>query len=381
MFKVKELPFRTVEWLCANREDIDERPVYQRRGKIWPLKDKAFLIDSILNDYDIPKIYLADFTSLRSPLNKRKKRYAIIDGKQRLEAVTEFFDGKLALNKDFQFAADPSLYLGRKTYKNLIREHPDLAQKFRDYKLVIMGVITDEAGKINDLFIRLNRSKPLVGSEVRNAMLGIIPPLIRTLAKHKFFKTRIAFETGRLQDLNAAAKILLLEFRGQFVDTKKAQLDGFVEEFIDEGLRAEPFIDKGNTMLAQSRNFNIAVQTCRKVLNNMVYVFKERDPLFRSQGPLTIYYWFVKEHSAQKKFIRPFLVDFEAKRQENRKRASIQPPPNNLDSELLNFDFLNRSPNDQASCVRRYSILESRFEQYVKQKPMITEQLALIQRP
>ena len=109
MFKVIELPNRSVLWLCTHRDEIDEKPVYQRRGKVWPDKDKAFLIDSILNDYDIPKIYLADFTSVRSPLNKRKKRYAVIDGKQRLEAITEFFDGKLALDKSFQYAADPSL--------------------------------------------------------------------------------------------------------------------------------------------------------------------------------------------------------------------------------------------------------------------------------
>jgi hypothetical protein len=376
MFKVKELPSSTIEWLCLNRAHIDEKPSYQRRGKVWAVKDKAFLIDSILNDYDIPKIYLADFTSVRSSLNKRKRRYAVIDGKQRLEAVTEFFDGTLALNKDFQLAADPTIGLAGLTYKDLLRKHPELAQKFRDYKLVIMGVVTDEAGKINDLFIRLNRSKPLVGAEVRHAMLGIIPPLIEKLANHKFFKTRIAFETGRLQDHNAAAKVLLLEFRGQFVDTKKAQLDGFVDEFIDEGLRAEPFIKPG--MLAQSKNFDIAVKSCRRVLNNMVRIFKNDDPLFKSQGPLTVYYWFVKHHADQKKFIRPFLADFEIKRQENRKRASLQPPPDNLDSELLNFDFLNRSPNDQASCTRRYAILETRFEKYLKEKPVITEQIQLL---
>lgn len=143
-------------------------------------------------------------------------------------------------------------------------------------------------------------------------------------------------------------------------------------------MNTEPFI--GKDMQAQSRNFNIAIKSCRKVLNNMTRVFKMRDPLFRSQGPLTVYYWFVKEHAAETKFIRAFLADFDAKRQANRKRASAQPPPSDLDSELLNFDFLNRSPNDQASCVRRYAILESRFEVFLKQRPVITEQIPLIKK-
>lgn len=302
MFRIKELESHSVEWLWKNRDQIDENPAYQRRGNVWSQKDKAFLIDSILNGYDIPKMYLADFTSAKNPWNKKKKRYAVIDGKQRLEAVTEFFDGELALNKNFQYVADASLELGGLTYKDLALKYPELAQKFCNYQLVIMGVITEEMGKINELFIRLNRSKPLVGAEIRNAMQGRVPPLIRKLAGHKFFKTRIAFETGRLQDRNAAAKLLLLEFRGQFVDTKKAQLDGFVQEFIDEGIRA------------QLTSFKVTAQSCRKVLNDMTQVFIERDPLLRSQGPLTVYYWLVKKNASSKKAIREFLVKFEGKR-------------------------------------------------------------------
>ena len=201
VFKVKELSDRSVEWLCKHQDQIDVNPIYQRRGKVWSRKDKAFLIDSILNGYDIPKMYLANFTSAKSPLNKKKKRYAVIDGKQRLEAVTEFFDDKLALDKKFQYMADPSLELHGLTYNELALKHPELAQKFRNYQLVIVGLITDEAGRINELFIRLNSSKPLVGAEIRNAMRGSVPPLIRKLANHKFFKTRIAFGTGRLPSM------------------------------------------------------------------------------------------------------------------------------------------------------------------------------------
>lgn len=354
MFKVKELPFRTVEWLCLNRKDIDESPVYQRRGKIWPPKNKAFLIDSILNDYDVPKIYLADFTSIRSPLNKKGKRYAIIDGKQRLEAVTEFFDNKLQLNADFQLAQNPSLNIAGLRLKDLAQQHPELAQKFRKYHLVIMGVITNEEGKINDLFIRLNKSKPVVGAEIRNAMLGSVPPLIRRIAAHKFFKTRIAFGTTRLQDYNAAARVLLLEFRGQFVDTKKKQLDDFVEL----GITAEVTL----------KDLSSIARRCRQVLNQMLQVFIEDDPLLKSQGPLTLYYWFARAYARQKKLIREFLVEFEALRRDNRKRASTTPRPTDIDSELLTFDYLSRSPNDQASCIQRFAILESRFQSFLERR-------------
>ena len=55
----------------------------------------------------------------------------------------------------------------------------------------------------------------------------------------------------------------MLEFRGQFVDTKRAQLDDFVDKFVDEIFRTEPFIKKD--LLAQSNKLNISIRSCRKV--------------------------------------------------------------------------------------------------------------------
>jgi hypothetical protein len=73
---------------------------------------KAYLIDSILNGFDVPKFYLADFTYADSKLNKKKLPYAIIDGKQRFEAIFDFFEGKITLNEDFVFLENQALKLG-----------------------------------------------------------------------------------------------------------------------------------------------------------------------------------------------------------------------------------------------------------------------------
>jgi len=48
-----------LEWY-RDRDKIDLDPSYQRRGDLWPLWNKQLLINSILNRYDIPKIYVAD---------------------------------------------------------------------------------------------------------------------------------------------------------------------------------------------------------------------------------------------------------------------------------------------------------------------------------
>lgn len=349
MFTIQESPTRTLSWWNHQRRNIDLNPSYQRKGNIWSTEDKAYLIDSILNGYDIPKLYLADFTYVKSPLNEKGKTYAVIDGKQRFEAIFDFFDGDLVLDDGFAYEPDRRLKLGGLAFKDLKSRYPEVATAFENFNLNVMSVITDEEGKINDLFVRLNRSKPLTGSEVRSAMLGVVPKLISEIADHKFFRSRIRFTTKRKQEYNAAAKILLIEFRGKFVDTKRTHLDRFVQE----GLKS------------QATTFDRAADRVKDVLKNMVSVFTPRDPLLGSQGPITLYYWFVKNHPEEVSLIREFLVGFDKERKENRVRVESG---KKADDELQRYDLLSRSINDQGSLTQRYSILEGRFQAFCRSK-------------
>ena len=90
IFQVIPMPAKTLAWWLDQENDIDFAPVYQRKSRIWSPKDKQFLIDSIINGFDVPKIYLADFTFMNTVLNRANKKYAIIDGKQRFETIFDF---------------------------------------------------------------------------------------------------------------------------------------------------------------------------------------------------------------------------------------------------------------------------------------------------
>ena len=227
-YKVEQMEARTLTWWRNRRDQIDMDPPYQRRGRLWSSADKAYLIDSILNGFDVPKIYVADFTWGNSPLNRNKLPYAIIDGKQRLEAIFDFFSGDLVLNRDFEFRADPSLSLGGLGYQDLKKGYPQVVELFDEYNILVMRVMAQTAAPITELFVRLNRSKPLTGAEIRNAMSGPAPELFRQIAKHDFFNENVSFLTTRGQDLNAAAKILSFEYHGGPRETKKSNLDQFV---------------------------------------------------------------------------------------------------------------------------------------------------------
>lgn len=341
---------KTLIWWYKHKDEIDFSPPYQRRGRLWSDNDKAYLIDSIINGFDIPKLYLADFQIGQSPLNVSKLPYAIIDGKQRLEAVFDFFEDRFVLRDDFKFRKDPNLKLGGLSLKDLRRNYPRVADEFENASLDIMSVFAEDESDINEIFVRLNKSKPLTGAEVRNAVVGAVPALIRALASHEFFIDRIRFGVVRAADLNAAAKILLFEFMGKPVATKKQNLDEFAAAPVSQ------------------EQLELAGRRVLDTMANMSEIFIPRDSLLSSAGIVPVYYWFVRNQSSERHpLIREFLFAFEDVRKRGREGKTIK-SDTALGAELARYDALNRSTNDQQSHVGRIEILEKFFVAWLERK-------------
>ncbi len=347
-FKISQFENKTLSWWYSKRKKLDMDPPYQRRGRLWSTTDKAYLIDSILNGYDIPKIYVADFTWGDSALNKKQLPYAIIDGKQRLEAIFDFFNGNLVLNDDFTYLEKPSLKLGGLGYKDLLSNHQEIAEEFQNFNLLVMGVYAKNDSPINELFVRLNRSKALTGAEIRNAMAGPAPGLIRQIASHDFFITNIRFDVKRGQDLNAAAKLLLFEYNKNFSETTKNSLDKFVKGTEDNREKLE-----------------LAGRHVVDNLNDMSSIFLPKDKLLSSAGILPVYYWFVRSVNENKySYIREFLNEFEKERRNNRKLVREEPDSPNIKSVFVEYDNYNRSTNNYQSHSERFRIIKSSFSSF-----------------
>jgi len=348
-FKIDVMQAHTLSWWRARRSEIDMAPPYQRRGKLWSLTDKAYLIDSILNGYDIPKLYLADFTWGRSALNKMKLPYAIIDGKQRFEAIFDFYDGKVALNDDFVYLEDKKISLAGLGYKDLIERYPKVAEAFDQYNLMVMSVVANSEEPIDELFVRLNRSKPLTGAEIRNAMRGPAPGIIRRISRHDFFQVCVRFQMKRAQDQNAAAKLLLFEYENDLTETKKSRLDQFVHD-----ASRQP-----------RERLELAGRKTVDTLDRMEEIFLPKDILLSSAGQVPVYYWLVRrQKDTADQFIREFLVKFEKGRKENRNLVDTNPADKKIDRRLIEYDQFNRNTNDLASHKGRIEILEERFKAF-----------------
>ena len=65
-----------------------------QRELVWTKSQNQLLIDSLLKDFDIPKIYFRDIEI------SGKRAYAVIDGQQRLNAIFSFVANRYELPQD-----------------------------------------------------------------------------------------------------------------------------------------------------------------------------------------------------------------------------------------------------------------------------------------
>jgi hypothetical protein len=344
------------------RDRIDFEPTYQRKGDIWGIKMKQLFINTILNEYDFPKIYLADFSAGSNVLNQNKKQFAVIDGKQRLSTIFGFFENDFLLdNTPIYFHGETAIFAGGHNFEQLQIKFPNLAKRFEDYLPTVMGVESDRIEDIYEMFIRLNINVSISGPERRNALPGPVPGIIRRIALHSFFTEKAKFvhdsknSKDRGQDLHAAAKILSIELNGGIaVSTKKADLDSMVQK--GEKLKEE--------------DLQLYVDNSILGLDKMEAVFKFKDELLAAQTQLPTYYLFVKKYfnGSNAQQIHDFLVSFDRERRKVRKvlrsRAKGQSDTfqDQMDESLINFNSLIRSPDDKVSIESMLRIMEEAYK-------------------
>ena len=147
-FDISELRDRTVWQLYRMRDRIQLDPDYQRLGNIWAPDNRQLLLDTILNKFDVPKIYLHKFSQ---PQTKGGKTYdfAIVDGKQRLETLWSFIGGKIALASDFKLFRDENVEAAGMTYQELGQQHPELKADFDGFLLSVILIETDDLEMID----------------------------------------------------------------------------------------------------------------------------------------------------------------------------------------------------------------------------------------
>ncbi len=338
----------TIMSTYSERDEIIVNPEYQRKGGVWTTEKKQLLIDSILNKYDIPKIYFHQFD--RKERKESGKSFAIIDGKQRLETIWGFINGDFCLSNDIEFQDNPDIKLGGLSYDDLGKEYPKIKIRFDSFVLPIVGVMTDDIDLIEDMFFRLNEAVPLNSAEKRNAFGGNMVKAIREIANHSFFVDKVKFKNTRYQHLEVAARFLLVEISkievNKLIDTKKVYLDAMAKNYKTENKKIVKDVS----------------QKVNSVLDEMVTLFADNDNLLRAQGSMVMYYLLFKWATSENKNIkRSKLIKFEKTIKDNRKLA--EKSYEEADYDYLEYDRLSQhGTNDVSNIKERLRIITEYLE-------------------
>lgn len=172
-----------------------------QRDLVWTLSQKQLLIDSLIKDFDIPKVY---FREVRSG---EEKKFEIIDGQQRLNAIFDFMDDKYPLPKDSDPFEDEET--ADKIWSQLSTDLQIILQS-RSLDVVTLQGYTD--AETDETFLRLQNGTPLKAPEKRRAIPGNMRDVVETLSNNSVFgycefsNSHYAFE-----DVTAKALRLLLE--------------------------------------------------------------------------------------------------------------------------------------------------------------------------
>jgi hypothetical protein len=350
-FEIASLHNSSVWALYRMRDRVQLDPEYQRLSDIWTLDKRQLLIDTILNGFDVPKIYLHKF---HEPPKKGSKAldYAIIDGKQRIETMWSFLDGKIALADDFKYFKDASVDAGGMKYGELGKAYPDLKNQFDTFLLSVISIETDDLEMIEEMFSRLNEAAPLTAPEKRNAYGGPLPVAIKKLAAEAFFTKHLPFPNKRYRHFDLATKFLLAEHEGKVVDTKKAYLDEFVESFKKKSRTKMPSF----------------LKPAEDTVGFMAAVFTNKDSLLRQVGMVTVYYHLfrlARNDGWINEITRKKLLEFDKRREANRVLA--EKDLTKADYDLIEFDRYAQSPNDAGALKFRLRVmLEKVFSRKVQ---------------
>jgi hypothetical protein len=341
------------------RSAIEENPPYQRESAVWSLDKQQLFIDSLLNGYDVPKIYLHDLRGAQpTPV------YAIVDGKQRLTTIWDYLDGVFPLAADFRIEPGhlPDLPpaavapVGALRFSEL---DPHWQRVLTGTFLSVVLIRDAREEDIEDLFSRLNNGEALNAAERRNALGGEMVRLIRDVARRPFFTERLAFSNARHQHFDLAARLLAIEVADRVgagvPDLGARSLDAFVRDHrhLPEPDRAAISDGIDGRLSALSQAFSAA------------------DPLLGSPAQALLHYLFAgavlgrDPSPGEASGLRTFLDAFHRAR-----TADLDRPENERDAALTEFSRLMRhGVNEPRNIAQRLAILRAAHAAAARLKP------------
>ncbi|WP_226565185.1 DUF262 domain-containing protein [Shewanella chilikensis] len=140
---------------ALDRKDIIVNKNYQRSSGLWPDGPCSYFIDTILEGFPFPKIYMYEYINR----TERKTKKELVDGQQRITTIRRFYNNEFSIRGD-------SKYKGMK-FEDL---DDDLQEKFLSYTVSADVIRNATRSEILQMFRRMNAyTLPLNNAEKRHS--------------------------------------------------------------------------------------------------------------------------------------------------------------------------------------------------------------------
>jgi Protein of unknown function DUF262 len=138
-----------------DRKELVVNLEYQRGSGLWPDGPSSYFIDTILEGYPFPKIYMYEYLDRST----RSIRREIVDGQQRIRTIVRFRNNEFALRGE-------SAYAGMR-FEDL---NEDVQEKFLSYPVSVDVIRNATRSQILQMFRRMNAyTLPLNEPEKRHS--------------------------------------------------------------------------------------------------------------------------------------------------------------------------------------------------------------------
>lgn len=244
----------TIEDLHKARPNISF-PEYQRQPNLWSVEKKRLLIDSILRDYDIPKLYFNE---------TKEGGFEVVDGTQRLWSIWGF------VGDEYSYDLDGTTQI----YSELTRVQ---RERIRGYTLQVTIFDDADDAYLRELFLRLQLGLLLVTGEKLHAGTGAMKDFVfDKLSAHAFVQAlkmpnrRYAKETwGAQVSVNSFTRAKL----GLFARTRYEDLLYFFKEYEHpQGQDREFFLKQSKVILSTLDKLSECFGTQTSELSNRSYI-------------------------------------------------------------------------------------------------------------
>jgi len=329
---------------------IDLDADYQRE-KIWSRQNQIELIDSIVENIDIPKLYLARTTGNES------FDFECIDGKQRMTTLLSFFKPEPDEVNPLTVRIAGEKY----TYKRLRKELPVLAKKIDDFELtlVVYPEIDDEEF-LRLIFRRLQLGIRLNSGEMLKTYTGTLRDFVyEEMGKDAPFLRHTNLSEKRFSRQFTLAQICINSFRRQeSAEFGRARYEDLAH-----------FFKENSSLRCDDSN----LERIRKVLRLMDKSFGGNAKVISSRAVAVSAYLFVEELYLQKKtalviqFAKFFVKLLDDVKENLGRLNKYQNPTNRFILEEFQ-KHISQASVEMYAITRRHEFLENAFEYYLDRK-------------